>query len=175
MPFKRKFRYIITIVDKGDQIYGKVGAGEGSAQGIIDDLKNGKLSDFFEEVQKNDSETYAQYWARLQNMVDNNKEIILGTYDPGHVFLIVPGGLYKVVDNSAREESGQNITDTRVELGDRWGGSFAIRNFDYVLRTMDCGAGVKFSNGPMYGVMDAKPMIGERKDRIVKFYKYQAK
>jgi len=89
------------------------------------------------------------------------------------VFMIVPGGLYEVVDNTAREKSGLHLSDTKIELGDCYGGSFARRGFDYVLRIMDCGAGVKFSNGPVYGVMDAKPLIGEKDDRIVKFYKYK--
>jgi len=163
-----------TIRDKGEQLYGKVEAGSGSAQGIIDDLKAGNLNDYFEEVKKSSSETYAQFWKRIQDMVDN-KEIVIGTCDPGHVFMVVPGGLYEVVDNSERMNTNINETNPKVELGDKWGGSFASRNFDYVLRIMDCGAGVKFSNGPVYGVMDAKALTGKSTKAVVKFYKYKPK
>jgi hypothetical protein len=162
-----------TIRDEGEQIYGKVVSGDGSAQGIIDDLDAGILQDSFEEIKKLDTDTYPQYWEKLQNLVDNNKQIIIGTYDPGHIFMVVPSGLYKVVDNTEREDTGENKTDTKIELGDRWGGSFARREIEFVLRIMDCGAGVKFSNGPVYGVMDARPLLGLRPDRVVKFYKYK--
>jgi hypothetical protein len=164
----------LTIRDKGAQIYGKVQSGEGSAQGIVDDLMTRNLSEYFDEIEKSGSETYAQFWERLQRLVDSDKAVIVGTYDPGHVFMIVPGGLYEVVDNTDRENSGENISDTDVSLGDKWGGSFARRGHDYVLRIMDCGKGVKFSNGPMYGVMDAKAVSGERTDRIVKYFRYKS-
>ncbi|GCC51976.1 hypothetical protein SanaruYs_22070 [Chryseotalea sanaruensis] len=163
----------LTILDNGEQIYGKVEAGDGSAQGIIDDLKNGKLNSHFEEIERTTSEDYSQFWTRIQSMVDNNKQIIIGAHDPGHVFLVVPGGLHQVVDNTARENSRLNLTDTKVELGDKWGGSFHRRHYNLVLRIMDCGAGVKFSDGPMYGVMEGAAVNGEKANRVVKFYKYK--
>jgi hypothetical protein len=161
-----------TIRDKGEQLYGKVEAGNGSAQGIIDDLKNGKLDDYFEEVTKQSGEKHTEYWSRLQAMVDN-KEIIIGTYDPGHVFMLVPGGMYEVVDNTDRKEKGTYKTDSKPELGDRYGFTFASRKIDYVLRVMDCGAGLKFSNGPFYGAMDAAPLLGVAGRPVIKFYKYK--
>ena len=163
----------LTILDKGEQIYGKVEAGDGSAQGIIDDLKNGKLNSHFEEIQMTSSENYFQFWTRIQSMVDNDKQIVIGAHDPGHVFLVVPGGLYQVVDNTIRENNKLNLTDTKVELGDKWGGSFYRRDYYQVLRILDCGGGVKFSNGPMYGAMEAAAVIGEKANRVVKYYKYK--
>jgi hypothetical protein len=165
----------LTILDTGEQIYGKVESLDGSAQGIVDDLTDGTLDKYFDELDMNNGETFGQFWTRLQQMVDNDKAIIIGTYDPGHVFMLVPGGLHEVVDNSAREKSGVNSSDPHVELGDKWGASYLRRAQDHVLRIMDCGAGVKFANGPMYGVMDAGAVMGERKDRIVKFFRYKTK
>jgi len=162
----------LTIKDQGEQLYGEVTSLLGSAQGIINNLNDGSLENYFAEIKKTETESYLEYWKRLQNLVTNGKEIIIGSYDPGHVFMIVPGSLYEVVDNTEREKSGLNYSNTTVSLGDRWGGSFARRDLLKVLRIMDCGAGVHFSNGPMYGVMDAKPLIGQRTDRTVKFFKY---
>jgi hypothetical protein len=164
----------LTIRDKGEQIHGKVQSGEGSAQGIVDDLMAGRLSESFDEIEKSGSETYSQFWQRLQQLVDSDKAVIVGAFDPGHVFMIVPGGLYEVVDNTDRENSGENTSSTDVSLGDKWGGSFARRGHDYVLRIMDCGNGVKFSNGPMYGAMDAKAVSGERTDRTIKYFRYKS-
>ena len=161
----------VTIRTWNEAVYGEVSNG-GSAQAMVDDLMNGNLNDYFEEVIKSETETYDQFWARLQNMVDNSKAIIVGAFNPRHVFMIVPGGQWQVVNNSSREEDGTNETETNIHLGDKWGGSFAIRNFNHVLRIMDCGSGVKFSNGPLYGVMEAKSCIGEREGKILKFYKY---
>ena len=161
-----------TIRDKGTQLYGKVEAGSGSAQGIIDDLKNGKLDDYFELITKQSGEKHTEFWSRLQGMVDN-KEIIIGTYDPGHVFMIVPGGMYEVVDNTNRRESGVYKTDSKPELGDRYGFTFASRKIDYVLRVMDCGAGLKFTDGPFYGAMDAAPLLGVAGRPVVRFYRYK--
>ncbi|WKV10941.1 hypothetical protein [Marivirga harenae] len=162
----------LTIKDEGVQLYGKVSSMMGNAQGIINNLNDGTLDNYFEEIKKEESESYPEYWKRLQNLVTSQKEIIIGSYDPGHVFMIVPGSLYEVVDNTEREKSGLNYSNTTVSLGDRWGGSFARRDLSKVLRIMDCGKGVHFANGPLYGVMDARPLIGQREDRVVKFFKY---
>jgi hypothetical protein len=133
---------------------GKV-TGDGKANSIISELENdeGSLKDYFERIDKNSSETYPQFWERIQNMVDLNNEIIIGTC-PGHVFMVVPGGLYEVVNNTSRENTRDNVNNTDVLLGDKWGGSFARRNIEYVPRVMDCGANVKFADGPLYGAMD---------------------
>jgi hypothetical protein len=114
-------------------------------------------------------------------MVDN-KEIVIGTYDPGHVFMIVPGGLYEVVDNSSHlvwngirkrmELKKEHDINPVIAEGDKFGYTFARDSIDYVLRVMDCGKGAKISDGPVYALMDRAAMKGEPGSPVVRFYKY---
>jgi len=170
-----------TIKDEGEQLYGKVVSGEGNAQGIIDDLKSGVLDEYFEEITIDKGESYPDFWKRVQAMVDN-KEIVIGTYDPGHVFMVVPGGLYEVVDNTDHlvwdkvEKKwvlkNKYKLNPVIEEGDKYGYTFAKNGFDYVLRIMDCGAGAKMSNGPAYALMDRAAMKCEPNRPVVRLYKY---
>ena len=170
-----------TIRDEGEQLHGEVVTGEGNAQGIIDDLNSGILKEYFEEITINNGESYPDFWKRVQNMVDN-KEIVIGTYDPGHIFMVVPGGLYEVVDNSDHLVwnktkkrmvlKDQYKTNPVIEEGDKYGYTFAKNGFDYVLRIMDCGKGAKISNGPAYALMDRAAMKCEPNKPVVRLYKY---
>jgi hypothetical protein len=171
-----------TIRDEGEQLHGEVVTGEGLAQDIIEDLKSGILDEYFEEITINNGENYSDYWKRVQNLVDN-KEIVIGTYDPGHVFMVVPGGLYEVVDNSnhlvwSKAKKRMVLKDEYklnpvIEEGDKSGYTFAKNGFDYVLRIMDCGKGAKVSNGPAYALMDRAAMKCEPNRPVVRLYKYK--
>ena len=146
-------------------------SGSGLAKNIIEDFESGLLDDSFEILEKNGQESEEEYWKRVQNMVDNGAKII-GTYKKNHVFMVVPGGLCRVIDNSAHTEGGKLLeyynTNPSFESGDKYGFSFASRNVSYVLRILECGVGVKQSNVAIYANMDYKNLI-----KNVKLYKYK--
>ncbi|MEE1084397.1 MAG: hypothetical protein UH850_11795 [Paludibacteraceae bacterium] len=88
--------------------------------------------------------------------------VIVGAYSDNHVFLIVPGGLYDVVDNENHmDKSGYILKykdDPDISAGDRSGHSFAQngRNHKCVNRILECGTNVKSDDAPVYAGMDWK-------------------
>ncbi|MEE0912301.1 MAG: hypothetical protein U0L67_07620 [Paludibacteraceae bacterium] len=148
-------------------------SGDGRASNIIADLESNSLSEYFDEIKKSDNETYDQYWKRLQDLADGGS-VIVGTYKNNHVFLIVPGGLYDVVDNENHMDKNGYILeeykdDPDISAGDRYGHSFAKsgRNHKRVNRILECGTNVKSDDAPVYAGMDWKGYKGSR------FYKYK--
>jgi hypothetical protein len=162
-----------TCKASGDNFYkGKV-SGEGSATDIINDLESNELKEYFVEEAKVPSESYEQFWKRLQDMADYGSAII-GTYKTDHIFMIIGGGLIKVIDNSEHSAGGylkdEYKKNPNLEEGDKYGFSFAGRKIVYVPRIVECGINVKSSNAPLYANMDYKGSTEK-----VKWYKYLKK
>ena len=165
-PQSGSYFNIKTLDDKKQAIKGKV-SGDGSAKYIVEDLNNGLLKDYFEEIKKDDSESYEEFWAHIQNMADNG-EIIIGAYKTNHVFMVVPGGLCEVVDNTPLAIDYQSNPD--ITKGDKWGYAFASRNINYVPRILECGVNIKSAEAPLYGNMcfDKNAMTIQ-----IRWYKYK--
>ncbi len=165
-PQSGSYLNIKTLDDKKQAIKGKV-SGDGSAKYIVEDLNNGLLKDYFEEIKKDDSESYEEFWAHIQNMADNG-EIIIGAYKTNHVFMVVPGGLCEVVDNTPLAIDYQSNPD--ITKGDKWGYAFASRNINYVPRILECGVNIKSAEAPLYGNMcfDKNAMTIQ-----IRWYKYK--
>jgi hypothetical protein len=167
-----------SIDGKTPDIKGQI-SGNGSAQYVVSDLsdyQNNALKDYFVCEVKQDSESYEEFWERLQNEVDRG-EIIIGTYSTNHVFMIVPGGMIKVIDNSMHTEINEK-TDRRVlmeeykknpiiEQGDKYGFCFVLKGIKTVPRILECGINVKSANAPIYANMDYKGVANN-----VKWYRY---
>ncbi|MDR1153442.1 MAG: hypothetical protein LBL04_01925 [Bacteroidales bacterium] len=170
-----------SIDGKTPDIKGQI-SGNGSAQYVVSDLndyQNNALKDYFVCEVKNDTESYEEFWERLQNEVDRG-EIIIGTYSTNHVFMIVPGGMIDVVDNTEIVESDNGtksrifknknyVSDPKIFEGDKWGYSFlnkGVENIYRVPRILECGVNVKSSNAPIYANMDYKG------SKAIKWFKY---
>ena len=157
------------------EIKGNV-SGYGKAADIISDLRAGILDDYFEEIEKKSEESFLSYWERLQNYADEG-EIIIGAYGTNHVFMIVPGGMIPVVDNSSHTQGGllkeSYKTNPSISDGDKYGFSFNARKILFVNRILECGTTVKDANAPVYANMDYRGYTGETKK--INFYKYKKK
>jgi len=150
---------------------GKI-SNEGSANDIVNDLANyntNELKDYFTEITKFETETYEQFWKRLQDLVDNGS-VIIGTYKTNHVFMMVAGGMCEVINNiehtngrCLNEEYKENPI---LEQGDKYGFSFAIRNIKMVSRIIECGITVKAASAALYANMDYTGAMQ------IKWYKY---
>jgi hypothetical protein len=154
-------------------IKGKI-SGNGSAAYVVSDMNdylNNNLKDYFEEEIKLSTETDEDFWKRLQDKADAGG-IIIGTYTPNHVFMLIPGGLINVVDNTDHTQNGKLLDNYKnnpeIENGDKYGFCFAIRNIEKVLRILECGINVKSANAPIYANMDYKGVINK-----VRWFKYK--
>ena len=145
---------------------------EGSATDIVSDLadcKTNELKNYFTEEVKLETETYEEFWKRLQAKTDQGT-IIIGTYKTNHVFMVVAGGIYEVVNNI--EHTDGRYLDEKykqkpiLEQSDKYGFSFATRGITKVPRILECGVTVKSSNAPLYANMDYNGAL------LIKWYKY---
>jgi hypothetical protein len=153
--------YLFFTYDKETDpvIRGKI-SGNGSAATIVSDFNNlssSELNDYFVQENKLSDESMQDFWKRLQTMADEGN-IIVGTY-PGHVFMLVPGGLIDVVNNF-HHTNGKTIVEPhksnpKIEDGDKYGFCFTPkRGITSVPRILECGVNVKSSNAPIYANMD---------------------
>jgi len=159
---------------QGDPVIkGKI-SGNGDAYRIVADLKdyrNNDLRDYFEEETRFVNETYEQFWKRLQEKADVGA-VIIGTFMNDHVFMLVPGGMYKVINNSTHvnPKTGFLQNDYKISPiladGDKYGFCFANRNVNSVPRILECGTGFRLPNAPLYANMDYNLGI------LIKWYRY---
>jgi hypothetical protein len=145
---------------------------EGSATDIVSDLtkyETNDLKDYFIEELKLETETYEEFWKRLQDKTDQGT-IIIGTYKTNHVFMVVAGGIYEVINNIDHTEKGFLLHEYKenpiIEQGDKYGFSFAVRGIKKVPRIIECGETVKAENAPLYANMDHSGAIQ------IKWYSY---
>jgi hypothetical protein len=160
-PKSGSYVYFTYDKDKDPVIKGEI-SGDGSATQIVNDFadyKNNELVNYFEEIVKDENTSFEDFWKGIQERVDKG-EIIIGTYSPRHVFMVVPGGLYKVANNiehtiEDHSELQDNFKDNpKIELGDKYGWCFAGRGIQFVPRILECGSTVKSDNAPLYANMD---------------------
>jgi hypothetical protein len=149
-------------------------SGNGSAAYVVSDMNdslNNTLNDYFEEEIKLESESYEEFWKRLQNKADAGK-IIVGTYVPNHVFMLVPGGMVNVINNSDHTKEGKLLDDYKnspnIGQGDKYGFCFAGRQIKTVPRILECGINVKSANAPIYANMDYKGVLNK-----VRWFRYK--
>ena len=159
-------------VSKDETIVKGEVSGDGMASDIISDLRSGSLKAYFEEITKKSDEDMSSFWKRLQDVV-NDGGCVVGTYKTTHVFLIVPGEMWKVVDNKNHTDGNGHIlskysNNPNIEEGDKYGYSYASRGIQYVNRIVECGNNIKSGNAPIYGNMDYRNVI-----KNVKWYKYK--
>jgi len=89
-----------------------------------------------------------------------------------HVFMLVPGGMYKVINNSTHvnPKTGFLQNDYKISPiladGDKYGFCFANRNVNSVPRILECGTGFRLPNAPLYANMDYNLGI------LIKWYRY---
>jgi hypothetical protein len=99
-------------------------------------------------------------------------DIIIGAYSTNHVFMVLPGGMLRVVNNYTHTNAGILQDRYRInpilEEGDKWGYSFLIsnRNTYYVPRILECGANIKSNKAPLSSNMDYTNSL------TIKWYKY---
>jgi hypothetical protein len=163
-----------SIDGKTPDINGEI-SGNGGAASVVSDLNNYKdnnLKNYFTELEQEKAETFENFLVRLQNEVDNG-EIIIGTYSTNHVFMLVPGGLIDVVNNShhtvnngSRLDTELTSDDFNISKGDKYGFSFYSRSIKHVPRILECGIDIKSDNAPIYANMDYKGSVQ------IKWYKY---
>ena len=153
-------------------------SGEGYATEIVNDFQNyqgNTLKDYFAEEVKSGNETYQQFWKRLQDKADNG-EIIIGIYKPKHVFMLVSGGMVKVVDNRSHTTNWKldekYKLNPNLDQGDKYGFTFALRKIENVPRILECGANVKSSNAPIYANMDYKGVTNYNDSNNLRWFRY---
>lgn len=159
--FPKSGSYLFFTYDKEKDpvIKGEI-SGEGDAKTIVADFNNldsNGLSNSFKEEIKSETENIQQFWSRLQDLADQG-QVVVGTY-PGHVFMLVPGGMINVVNN-LKHTNGKTIiepykSNPNLEEGDKYGFCFTdARGINKVPRILECGVNVKSSNAPIYANMD---------------------
>jgi hypothetical protein len=172
--FPKTGSYLHFTYEGSDSIIKGQISGTGAASYVVTDLNdylNNELNDYFEEEIKLESESYEVFWKRLQDKADNN-DVIIGTYTPNHVFMLVSGGMIDVIDNSNHTQNGKLLDDYKknpnITEGDKYGFCFAIRDIKTVPRILECGINVKSANAPIYANMDYKGVIGK-----VRWFRYK--
>ncbi|MBO5131877.1 MAG: hypothetical protein J6C20_02260, partial [Paludibacteraceae bacterium] len=166
--------------DRSDNYKGNV-SGLGKAENIVSDLNKGLLSEFFDEITKKPGESLDDFWKRLQDMADEGS-LIVGAYIPDHVFLIVPGGLMDVVDNSSHFDDPYTLkkeyeVNPDLAAGDKYGKSWYNKKHLKVNRILECGKNVKCDNAPVYANMGYGKFsgVGVADDKKTRFYLYKKK
>jgi hypothetical protein len=153
-------------------------SGDGSATAIVNDFQdyqNNALKTYFTEELKFANETYEQFWRRLQDKADNG-EIIIGVYKPKHVFMVVSGGMIKVVNNANHTTDWkldeQYKQSPNIDQGDKYGFCFALKNVESVPRILECGANVKSDRAPLYANMDYKGVTNINVPDNLRWFRY---
>jgi hypothetical protein len=176
--FPKKGSYVFFTYGESDPVIKGEISGEGSATEIVNDFQNyeqNSLREYFVEESKLASETHEQFWKRLQDTADNG-EVIIGIYKPKHVFMIVPGGMVKVVNNVGHttdwELDNEYKDDPIIEEGDKYGFCFALKDIEYVPRILECGANVKSHSSPIYANMDYKGVTNVKVANNLRWFRY---
>ena len=130
---------------------------------------------------KKPGESLDDFWKRLQDMADEGS-LIVGAYIPDHVFLIVPGGLMDVVDNSSHFDDPYTLkkeyeVNPDLAAGDKYGKSWYNKKHLKVNRILECGKNVKCDNAPVYANMGYGKFsgVGVADDKKTRFYLYKKK
>ena len=128
----------------------------GMASNIKIDFNNMKFEyeRVFEEVVKNEGETWQDYFIRLQNMA-NSGDVIVGAMmnssnTSGHIMIIAPGEM-------------ANTKDVKT-----WGNSFLSKGIQSVPMVIECGSGVRQAVAPLCTNVDRKGALNR-----LRWYKYK--
>ena len=154
-------------------------SGEGLATDICEDFLNGKMNKYFEKVTKKQNESWKDFLTRVQDLVNKQGKIVIGIKKNNHVFMVVPGDMFKTIDNRNRVDTatvnGKHIYIMKKEYkakrdayeGDIYSFSF-VKKTGYVNRILECGINVKNANCPLWANMG-----GNQLENIISFWVYK--
>ena len=133
---------------------------EGLATDIYNDFTKGNMDDYFEKVTKKQNESWKDFLTRVQDLVNKQGKIVIGIKKDNHVFMVVPGNMFKTINNTHRVKKSGKRYIMRKEYekerdaykGDIYSFSFVNRT-EYVNRILECGPNVKNADCPLWANM----------------------